>query len=127
MRPDGLGLTCYGCGSQYLAVKDSRPTKNAVRRRRRCIGCGLRFTTFEIMSPTQDDTHRLYEALHFYDALLTMPLAQRNAILGVMAAFTPEHIDQRDIPQIGNQRPSPASQMALDAALPFDDEETPRA
>jgi hypothetical protein len=94
------GLTC-SCGSHILAVKDSRATLNAVRRRRKCLACGLRYTTFEIMAPI--DAHRLYAALHFYDRLHAMPAGQREAVERLLAAFTQAKVDRRYQPQIGHQ------------------------
>ena len=42
-------MRCPFCGSDETQVKDSRPTEDstAIRRRRHCISCGSRFTTFE--------------------------------------------------------------------------------
>ncbi len=42
-------MRCPFCGSDETQVKDSRPTEDstAIRRRRHCIPCGSRFTTFE--------------------------------------------------------------------------------
>src|ERR1051326_2740956 len=42
-------MRCPFCGSLDTQVKDSRPTEDsgAIRRRRICLACGLRFTTFE--------------------------------------------------------------------------------
>lgn len=42
-------MRCPFCGADETQVKDSRPTEDAaaIRRRRACIGCGARFTTFE--------------------------------------------------------------------------------
>lgn len=42
-------MRCPFCGSDDTQVKDSRPTEDstAIRRRRYCVGCGARFTTFE--------------------------------------------------------------------------------
>ncbi len=42
-------MKCPFCGSDDLKVTDSRdtPEMNAVRRRRECLGCNRRFTTFE--------------------------------------------------------------------------------
>ena len=42
-------MKCPFCNSEQVAVIDSRPveTKNAIRRRRECLNCGKRFTTFE--------------------------------------------------------------------------------
>ena len=42
-------MRCPGCSSLDTQVKDSRPTEDsaAIRRRRLCLACGFRFTTFE--------------------------------------------------------------------------------
>jgi transcriptional repressor NrdR len=40
-------MRCPYCGSPDTQVKDSRPTDDAIRRRRVCPDCGGRFTTFE--------------------------------------------------------------------------------
>ena len=42
-------MRCPFCGSADTQVKDSRPVEEgaAIRRRRLCLGCGARFTTFE--------------------------------------------------------------------------------
>ena len=42
-------MRCPFCGADDTQVKDSRPTEDrgAIRRRRFCVSCGARFTTFE--------------------------------------------------------------------------------
>ncbi|MSO74085.1 MAG: transcriptional repressor NrdR [Alphaproteobacteria bacterium] len=42
-------MRCPFCGHEDTQVKDSRPTDDntAIRRRRNCVNCGARFTTFE--------------------------------------------------------------------------------
>ena len=42
-------MRCPFCGYDETQVKDSRPSEDgaAIRRRRHCLGCGARFTTFE--------------------------------------------------------------------------------
>src|ERR1700679_3348039 len=42
-------MRCPFCGHDDTQVKDSRPTEDnaAIRRRRFCVNCGARFTTFE--------------------------------------------------------------------------------
>lgn len=42
-------MRCPFCGNDDTQVKDSRPTEDstAIRRRRQCINCAGRFTTFE--------------------------------------------------------------------------------
>ena len=44
-------MKCPFCGGFDSKVVDSRPTEDGerIRRRRECIGCGKRFTTFEVV------------------------------------------------------------------------------
>lgn len=45
-----LGIICPHCGGD-TGVTDSRPSgNNTIRRRRRCRGCDLRFTTYEVVA-----------------------------------------------------------------------------
>src|SRR5436853_7156114 len=46
---EGRVMRCPKCGSLDTQVKDSRPTEDsaAIRRRRVCLSCQFRFTTFE--------------------------------------------------------------------------------
>lgn len=45
-----MALTCEKCSSVNSKVKDSRTTDcgNYVRRRRACLYCGFKFTTYEV-------------------------------------------------------------------------------
>lgn len=47
-------MKCPFCGGLDSKVVDSRPTEDGerIRRRRECISCGKRFTTFEIVETT---------------------------------------------------------------------------
>lgn len=44
-------MRCPYCGKQDSRVVDSRPAedRDSIRRRRECLGCGKRFTTYEIV------------------------------------------------------------------------------
>ncbi len=42
-------LKCPECGYIDSKVVDSRPTDSRIRRRRECINCGYRFTTYEMV------------------------------------------------------------------------------
>ena len=48
-------MKCPGCGYVESKVIDSRPTVegNSIRRRRECLACQKRFTTFEILETVQ--------------------------------------------------------------------------
>ncbi|MDO4778657.1 MAG: transcriptional regulator NrdR [Tissierellia bacterium] len=62
-------MKCPYCDFHDSKVIDSRPTEDneAVRRRRECIGCGKRFTTYErveeqaIIVIKKDDTRETYQ------------------------------------------------------------------
>jgi len=43
----GKLVNCPNCGRQELGVIDSRSLDEVVRRRRKCLACGARFTTYE--------------------------------------------------------------------------------
>jgi ribosomal protein S27AE len=45
--PPGLNFKCPQCGGG-TGVTDSRPSGDAIRRRRKCYQCGHRLTTMEI-------------------------------------------------------------------------------
>ena len=40
-------MECPYCGSQELKVTDKRASPDGIRRRRECLKCGKRFTTYE--------------------------------------------------------------------------------
>lgn len=42
-------MRCPECGFDDSKVIDSRPTDNKIRRRRECLSCKCRFTTYEIV------------------------------------------------------------------------------
>jgi len=42
-------MKCPYCGYEDSKVIDSRPAEDKIRRRRECLGCNKRFTTFEIV------------------------------------------------------------------------------
>ena len=45
-------MKCPYCGFSDSKVTDSRDAEGGIRRRRRCLGCGQRFTTFETVRAT---------------------------------------------------------------------------
>ena len=48
-------MKCPACGNPALKVIDSRPIEegNSIRRRRECLQCAKRFTTFEMIEQAQ--------------------------------------------------------------------------
>ena len=54
MKKRRKDMKCLFCGCENSKVLDSRSTEetNAIRRRRECLGCGKRFTTYETIETT---------------------------------------------------------------------------
>jgi transcriptional repressor NrdR len=44
-------MNCPYCGHSEDKVIDSREVNDGIRRRRQCLGCGARFTTYERLQP----------------------------------------------------------------------------
>jgi transcriptional repressor NrdR len=47
----GMAMKCPYCGYDDSKVIDSRDVNDGVRRRRQCLSCGSRFTTYERLQP----------------------------------------------------------------------------
>lgn len=45
----GKQMKCPECGYEDSKVIDSRPAENKIRRRRECLSCKCRFTTYEMV------------------------------------------------------------------------------
>lgn len=56
-------MMCKQCGSVTFVIDSRRGPvdENTTRRRRKCPGCGYRFSTYEIERSAYDDTVRLEE------------------------------------------------------------------
>ena len=85
-------MRCPKCGFEESKVVDSRPSENndAIRRRRECIKCGHRFTTYErreempLMVVKKDGRKETFERSKLMRGLLTATV-KRNV-----------HVDQLD-------------------------------
>jgi transposase-like protein len=66
-------MKCPKCGMYLLYIIDSRPTNGHIRRRRVCLECEHRFTTYEISSGE-------YDALKEKEKLLYDLLARTGKI-----------------------------------------------
>jgi len=86
--PQSRGLHCAACGFDELRVVDSRPSVNSVRRRRRCANCRNTFTTYEIPSPTGEDTNRLVEALTLHERVSRLPASERHIVYSLIRALS---------------------------------------
>jgi len=55
------GVSCPNCGSHRSTVEDGRESSGAFRRRRTCVSCKERYTTYEVVGGTIPSD--LYERL----------------------------------------------------------------
>ncbi|HDS00415.1 MAG TPA: transcriptional repressor NrdR, partial [candidate division Zixibacteria bacterium] len=62
-------MRCPFCGHQEDKVVDSRTAQDgrAVRRRRECLGCGRRFTTYEYVENLSLSVVKRNQARELYD------------------------------------------------------------
>jgi len=51
MAAGSQSCPCPACGETKSKVLDGRPTATSRTRRRKCVGCGHRFTTWEVTDP----------------------------------------------------------------------------
>ena len=71
-------MRCQYCNCTESKVIDSRPTEegNSIRRRRECVGCGRRFTTYEkieqlpLMVVKRDGRREPFDATKFKGGIL---------------------------------------------------------
>lgn len=71
-------MKCPFCGYTESKVVDSRPTDEdaRIRRRRECLGCGKRFTTYEVIETTpimvikKDGSRELFDREKLLNSLL---------------------------------------------------------
>jgi transcriptional repressor NrdR len=62
VKQDG-GLPCPACAGQDSVVLDSRAAHQAIRRRRRCVKCGHRWTTYEMGGEVFKELHKMLDDL----------------------------------------------------------------
>lgn len=90
LREEKRIMKCIYCGNAESKVVDSRSTDegNSIRRRRECLQCGKRFTTYEVIESTpvlvvkhdgtrqQFDSHKILSGL--IKACEKRPVAMRD-------------------------------------------------
>ena len=84
-------MRCPKCGCDESKVVDSRPSENndAIRRRRECIQCGCRFTTYErredmpLMVVKRDGRKETFDRSKLMRGLLTATV-KRNVHIDVL-------------------------------------------
>lgn len=108
-------VKCPFCGFDNSRVIDSRPTEDRKRRRRECLSCGKRFTTYEIVEQPlrivvkRDGTLEPYDRNKLlsgiYHAIKKRPITveQVNAIADVIEqAYAASWISQMSSDHIGS-------------------------
>ncbi len=92
-------MRCPSCGFADSKVIDSRPTENdSIRRRRECLSCQKRFTTYETYDPS--DLHSMIVIKK--DG--SRELFDRNKILtGILAACYKQNVPTETIDRMVNE------------------------
>ena len=110
-------MRCPKCGYEESKVIDSRPSDNheAIRRRRECIRCGMRFTTFErreevpLIVVKKDGARETFDRQKIMRGLLratvkrNIPVARLEKLLDDMASELRDNgINEITSQEIGN-------------------------
>ncbi len=98
-------MKCPNCGFHDSKVIDSRPVEegNSIRRRRECLSCGRRFTTFEVLESVQilvvkkDGTKELFDRSKMLSGI--MKACQKRPVKGEEIAAEIEAELQNDMVQ----------------------------
>ena len=86
-------MHCPHCGSNKTRVLDSRVKRGAIRRRRQCLGCRQRFTTYEHAAPS---------LLVFKRDGHTEPFDRQKLLAGIRIAAVKRPISAKRIKSIAN-------------------------
>lgn len=120
-------MRCPKCGYEESKVVDSRPSENneAIRRRRECIRCGSRFTTYErreeapLIVIKKDGARETFDRQKVMRGLLratvkrSIPISQLDLLLDDVATELRDNgINEITSQEIGN--------MVLKRLLPLD-------
>ena len=84
-------MKCPACGYSDSKVVDSRPTQDlaSIRRRRECLACQKRFTTFEIIEAVQPIVVKKDGSKELFD--------RTKLLSGVLKACQKRPVDAQDI------------------------------
>ena len=63
------GIPCKDCDG-HAAELDSRPLENAIRRRRICLDCHVRFTTYEYREEDLGDMRKVLKMVEAIQAVV---------------------------------------------------------
>ena len=83
-------MRCPECGYEDSKVIDSRPTDGRIRRRRECLSCKCRFTTYEIV---EDIPLMVVKKDHSIEPFDRVKLAERIRRATVKRPVSYEHIE----------------------------------
>lgn len=97
-------MRCPRCGCEESKVVDSRPSENndAIRRRRECMGCGFRFTTYErceempIVVVKRDGHKEPFDRQKLMRGLLTATVKRDNPVASLSALIDDIESSLRD-------------------------------
>ena len=82
-------MKCPKCNALGLTCIDSRPYNETIKRRRKCLNCGYRFSTVEIGI---DDYSKLKER----EADAADVLSELEAVLGKVIALKEKNKEEQD-------------------------------
>jgi transcription repressor NrdR-like protein len=99
----GTGIRCPRCQGDENGVRDSRPSGNMIRRRRRCAKCDHRFSTFEAY--VYDEVPLLaFRAMQLRSQMDGLRPEQREAVQLIIDLFGSKNSkpmdDQPEIPNL---------------------------
>lgn len=98
-----FALSCPNCGHGRASVEDKRAGPGYIRRRRKCAGCGGRYTTHEIMA-SEHETGSPATPEQFIGGILVHALRQAmapgrdDAALREQVASLTERLDRVERP-----------------------------
>ena len=119
-------MKCIYCGNEESKVLDSRTSDNSIRRRRECLNCGRRFTTYETIEAVhfliikKDGSKQSYNHEKFAKslkvALTKRPVSDEN--IEKMVKDIEKSIQNRFLQELSS---SDLGKMALDTLKNVDD------
>lgn len=97
-------MRCPKCGFEESKVVDSRPSENndAIRRRRECVKCGCRFTTYErredmpLLVAKRDGHKETFDRIKLMRGLLTATVKRKVSIDALEALISDIESELRD-------------------------------
>ena len=115
-------MRCPKCGCTESKVVDSRPSESndAIRRRRECVKCGTRFTTYErreempLLVVKKDGSKETFDRQKIMRGLVAatvkrdVPLEQLNALIDDIESYLRDHgmteVESQEIGKLVLQR-----------------------